>query len=86
VPSCLTARPRSLRRTWRFDRVVPLFDVHEIKLLQVLTDRATELRQSLSGMHMNSTWPWRTSTIAVPKPEVHLTFGIVERFHKTLAF
>ncbi len=38
----------------------------------------------LSGMNTSFIWPWRTSTTTAPKLRVRLTFGIVERFHKTV--
>jgi hypothetical protein len=50
------------------DRVLPLFEQHEVKLLRVLTDRGSEYCGNPNDTNTNSTLRSRTSITRAPRP------------------
>jgi transposase InsO family protein len=66
------------------DRVVPLFDVHEIPLLRVLTDRGTEYCGNPERHEYELYLAIEDIDHSRTKTKSPQTNGIVERFHKTL--
>jgi transposase InsO family protein len=66
------------------DRVVPLFDEHEIKLLRVLTDRGTEYCGNPERHEYELYLAVEDIDHSRTKVKNPQTNGIVERFHKTI--
>jgi transposase InsO family protein len=66
------------------DRVVPLFDEHEIPLLRVLTDRGTEYCGNPERHEYELYLAVEDIDHSRTKTRSPQTNGIVERFHKTL--
>jgi transposase InsO family protein len=66
------------------DRVVPLFDAHEITLLRVLTDRGTEYCGNPERHEYELYLAVEDIDHSRTKTRSPQTNGIVERFHKTL--
>jgi hypothetical protein len=69
------------------DRVVPLFEQHDIPLLRVLTDRGTEFcgaREHPRGVPMSTSFTWlsRISTTPKQKQEVRKPMASVSVFIK----
>lgn len=66
------------------DRVVPLFDAHEIRLLRVLTDRGTEYCGNPERHEYELYLAVEDIDHSRTKTKSPQTNGIVERFHKTV--
>lgn len=66
------------------DRVVPLFDAHEISLLRVLTDRGTEYCGNPERHEYELYLAVEDIDHSRTKTKSPQTNGIVERFHKTV--
>ncbi len=66
------------------DRVVPLFDAHEIPLLRVLTDRGTEYCGNPERHEYELYLAVEDIDHSRTKTKSPQTNGIVERFHKTI--
>jgi transposase InsO family protein len=66
------------------DRVVPLFDAHEIPLLRVLTDRGTEYCGNPERHEYELYLAVEDIDHSRTKTKSPQTNGIVERFHKTV--
>jgi transposase InsO family protein len=66
------------------DRVVPLFDAHEIPLLRVLTDRGTEYGGNPERHEYELYLAVEDIDHSRTKTKSPQTNGMVERFHKTV--
>jgi transposase InsO family protein len=66
------------------DRVVPFFDMHEVKLSRVLTDRGTEYCGSPEHHEYELYLAVEDIDHSRTKTKSPQTNGIVERFHKTV--